>query len=319
MPQFRRTLFSLASLLAFASPVIAGKLAIVIDDFGYRPHNENQVLAMPAAISVAVLPDSPHAREMATKAHNSGHEVLIHLPMAPLSKQPLEKNTLRPEMSSDEIERIIRSAVNNVPFAVGINNHMGSKMTSSLFGMQKVMQALAHYNLYFLDSVTIGNTQAMRAAQGTGVKVIKRKVFLDDSQNEADIRVQFNRAIDLARRNGSTIAIGHPHPSTVRVLQQMVYNLPPDITLVKASSLLSEPQVDTSTPPKNTVPDAPRNPFTGAEVCKAANPPAQVPASRFFEVLSESISQSTLVVYFEHQWQGWGKQPAAAKVNASAE
>lgn len=135
---------------------------------------------------------------MATKAHNSGHEVLIHLPMAPLSKQPLEKNTLRPEMSSDEIERIIRSAVNNVPYAVGINNHMGSKMTSNLFGMQKVMQALERYNLYFLDSVTIGNTQAMRAAQGTGVKVIKRKVFLDDSQNEADIRVQFNRAIDLA-------------------------------------------------------------------------------------------------------------------------
>lgn len=70
----------------------------------------------------------------------------------------------------------------------------------------------------------------MRAAQGTGVKVIKRKVFLDDTQNEADIRYQFNRAIALARRNGSAIAIGHPHPTTVRVLQQMVYNLPPDIT-----------------------------------------------------------------------------------------
>lgn len=169
---FRRNVLAFAALLALSSPVIAGKLAIVIDDFGYRPHNENQVLAMPSAISVAVLPDSPHAREMATKAHNSGHEVLIHLPMAPLSKQPLEKNTLRPEMSSDEIERIIRSAVNNVPYAVGINNHMGSKMTSNLFGMQKVMQALERYNLYFLDSVTIGNTQAMRAAQGTGVKVI---------------------------------------------------------------------------------------------------------------------------------------------------
>lgn len=208
---------------------------------------------MPSAIPSLYYPIH-RTPEMATKAHNSGHEVLIHLPMAPLSKQPLEKNTLRPEMSSDEIERIIRSAVNNVPYAVGINNHMGSKMTSNLFGMQKVMQALERYNLYFLDSVTIGNTEAMRAAQGTGVKVIKRKVFLDDSQNEADIRVQFNRAIDLARRNGSTIAIGHPHPSTVRVLQQLVYNLPPDITLVKASSLLNEPQVDTSTPPKTLCP-----------------------------------------------------------------
>ncbi|EER2181956.1 divergent polysaccharide deacetylase family protein [Escherichia coli] len=287
---FRRNVLAFAALLALSSPVLAGKLAIVIDDFGYRPHNENQVLAMPSAISVAVLPDSPHAREMATKAHNSGHEVLIHLPMAPLSKQPLEKNTLRPEMSSDEIERIIRSAVNNVPYAVGINNHMGSKMTSNLFGMQKVMQALERYNLYFLD----------------------------DSQNEADIRVQFNRAIDLARRNGSTIAIGHPHPSTVRVLQQMVYNLPPDITLVKASSLLNEPQVDTSTPPKNTVPDTPRNPFRGVKLCKPKKPIEPVYANRFFEVLSESISQSTLIVYFQHQWQGWGKQPEAAKLNASA-
>ncbi|MGI1664309.1 divergent polysaccharide deacetylase family protein, partial [Enterobacter sp. BH2-YP2023] len=47
-----------------------------------------------------------------------------------------------------------------------------------------------------------------------GSRDIKRKVFLDDSQNEADIRMQFNRAVQLARRNGSAIAIGHPHPST---------------------------------------------------------------------------------------------------------
>lgn len=84
--------------------------------------------------------------------------------------------------------------------------------------------------------MTIGNSRAMRAASGTGVKVLKRKVFLDDTQNEADIRRQFNRAIELARRNGSAIAIGHPHPATVRVLQQMVYRLPADITLVRPAA-----------------------------------------------------------------------------------
>lgn len=73
-------------------------------------------------------------------------------------------------MSSDEIDRIIRDAYNKVPYAVGLNNHMGSAMTSSLYGMLKVMQALERYNLYFLDSMTIGNSRAMRAAQGTGVK-----------------------------------------------------------------------------------------------------------------------------------------------------
>jgi polysaccharide deacetylase 2 family uncharacterized protein YibQ len=296
--------------MVFAAPVFAGKLAIVIDDFGYRPHNENQVLAMPAAISVAVLPNAPHAREMATKAHNTGHEVLIHLPMAPISKQPLEKDTLRPDMSSDEIERIIRYAVDNVPYAVGLNNHMGSAMTSNLFGMQKVMQALARYDLYFLDSMTIGNSQAMRAATGTGVKVIKRKVFLDDTQNEADIRRQFNRAVELARRNGSAIAIGHPHPSTVRVLQQMLPTLPPDITLVRPGSLLNEPQIDTSKPvltPPTSQPQAPRNPFRGVKLCKPKKAPERVDATRFFSVLSESISESPLVKYVQGQWQGWGK------------
>jgi len=309
--QFRRLVVGTAGVLAIIAPVYAGKLAIVIDDFGYRPHNENQVLDLPSAISVAVLPNAPHAREMATKAHNSGHEVLIHLPMAPLSKQPLEKDTLRPDMSSAEIERIVREAVDDVPYAVGLNNHMGSAMTSSLFGMQKVMQALSRYNLYFLDSMTIGNSQAMRAASGTGVKVIKRRVFLDDTQKEADIRVQFTRAVELARRNGSAIAIGHPHPTTVRVLQQMVYNLPPDITLVRPSDLLNEPQIDTSTPnntaPKNSVPGTPRNPFRGVKLCKPKQKTEPVYATRFFSVIGESISQSTLVQYFQHQWQGWNR------------
>lgn len=312
MLQFRRIALSIAGSLALASPAFAGKLAIVIDDFGYRPQTENQVLAMPATISVAVLPNAPHAREMATKAHNTGHEVLIHLPMAPLSKQPLEKDTLRPEMSQEEVARIIQDAVTKVPFAVGLNNHMGSAMTSSLPGMEKVMQALSRYNLYFLDSMTIGNSQAMRAASGTGVKVIKRKVFLDDTQNEADIRVQFNRAIQLARRNGSAIAIGHPHPSTVRVLQQMLYNLPPDITLVRPSSLLNEPQIDTSTPntapPKAVPPTPPRNPFRGVSLCKPKQKLQPVYATHFFTVLSESISQSTLLQYYQQQWQGWNKK-----------
>jgi polysaccharide deacetylase 2 family uncharacterized protein YibQ len=306
--QFRRFFVVTASLLVCSASAFAGKLAIVIDDFGYRPQTENQVLAMPPTVSVAVLPNAPYAREMATKAHNAGHEVLIHLPMAPLSKQPLEKDTLRPEMSSAEIERIISDAVSKVPYATGLNNHMGSAMTSSLFGMQKVMQALERYDLYFLDSMTIGNSQAMRAASGTGVKVIKRKVFLDDTQNEGDISRQFTRAVELARRNGSAIAIGHPHPTTVRVLQRALYNLPSDITLVRVGSLLNEPQVDTSTPNLNppAQPTPPRNPFRGVKVCMAKHAPEPIYAGHFFTVVKESISEGALARYFVQQWEGWG-------------
>jgi len=290
-----RKLSGLLVALLLSSPVYAGKLSIVIDDFGYRPAQENQVLQMPAAISVAVLPNAPHAREMATKAHQRGHEVLIHLPMAPLSKQPLEKDTLRPDMSAEEIARIIREAAADVPYAVGLNNHMGSAMTSSLPGMQKVMQVLDHYNFYFLDSMTIGNSQSTRAAAGTSVKVIKRRVFLDDTQNEADIRKQFTRAVRLAQRDGSAIAIGHPHPATVRVLQQMLPTLPADITLVRPSQLLNEPQRVNNKPlppDSKSQPSMPRNPFHPGDICRVKVVP--VPATRALEVVSESISNSPL-------------------------
>lgn len=284
------------SSMLIACSAWAGKLAIVIDDFGYRPSQENQILQMPSAISVAVLPNAPHAREMATKAHQSGHEVLIHLPMAPLSKQPLEKDTLRPEMSSAEIERIIREAVQDVPYAVGLNNHMGSAMTSSLFGMQKVMQALDQYNLYFLDSMTIAGSQSTRAAAGTRVKVIKRRVFLDDSQNEAQIRQQFTRAVRLAQRDGSAIAIGHPHPTTVKVLQQMLPTLSADITLVRPSQLLNEPQHTNNAPlpaePTPGQPEKPRNPFRGDKLCVTTKPLPPVSAGRALTVIGESIADS---------------------------
>ncbi|SFN59349.1 hypothetical protein SAMN05216516_11162 [Izhakiella capsodis] len=184
----QRILLSALVALLISGNAWAGKLALVIDDVGYRQKEENQVLKLPVAISIAILPNAPLARQMAMQAHQQGREVLIHLPMAPLSKQPLEKDTLRPGMSQEEIALIIHDATRKVPYAVGLNNHMGSAMTSSLEGMHKVMQVLSHYNYYFLDSMTIGSSQAISAATGTNVKVIKRRVFLDDNQSEASIR-----------------------------------------------------------------------------------------------------------------------------------
>ncbi|MFN6882982.1 divergent polysaccharide deacetylase family protein, partial [Proteus mirabilis] len=74
----------------FSAPAFSAKLAIVIDDFGYRKKEDNQILQLPTAVSIAILPNSPHGKEMATKAHAQGREILIHMPMAPISKQPLE-------------------------------------------------------------------------------------------------------------------------------------------------------------------------------------------------------------------------------------
>lgn len=239
--------------MLITAPSFAAKLAIVIDDFGYRKKEDNQILQLPTAVSIAILPDSPHGKEITQKAHAQGREILIHMPMAPISKQPLERDTLKPSMEQTEINRIIQRAINNVPYAVGMNNHMGSAMTSDRAAMDRVIKALQHANLYFLDSVTIGNTQAAKAAQAAGVPSLRRHVFLDNVQTETETRQQLARAIALARKNGSAIAIGHPHPSTVRALQQQLPLLPTDIQLVAPSALLKPTTLSPIKPEKPNV------------------------------------------------------------------
>ncbi|HGN0869695.1 TPA: divergent polysaccharide deacetylase family protein [Providencia alcalifaciens] len=225
-------------LIMVSSQASAAKLAIVIDDFGYRAKEDNQILALPAAISIAILPNSPHGAEVAATAYQQGRDILIHMPMKPLSKQPLEKDTLAPSMSAEEVDRIIKNAISRVPHAKGMNNHMGSEMTSSLSGMRNVMRSLSQSNLFFLDSVTIGNTQALNAAKEFGVPSTKRNIFIDNHQSEEETRTQLNKAIAYARKHGSAVAIGHPHPSTVRALQKFIPLVPSDIELVPVSSLV---------------------------------------------------------------------------------
>ncbi|MDE9545114.1 divergent polysaccharide deacetylase family protein [Xenorhabdus bovienii] len=271
--------------LLFTLNAHAARLAIVIDDFGYRVHHENKILQMPTAVSIAILPDSPHGREMAQKAHKQGREILIHLPMAPLSKQPLEKNTLHPSMSREEIGRIIHDAIQKVPHATGMNNHMGSAMTSSLDGMEKVMQVLSSYrHLYFLDSVTIGKTQVTKAAMGTPVQVLRRHVFLDNVQTEAETRHQLNRAIALARKQGSAIAIGHPYPTTVRALQQALTTLPDDIELVTPSRLLNPTS-------------ASQNDHQIARKCAKPHEPETVPATKldYLKRIGNALTHNAIV------------------------
>ncbi|QIQ20254.1 divergent polysaccharide deacetylase family protein [Zophobihabitans entericus] len=234
----KRFLLVVSALFICTFSVQAARLAIVIDDFGYRVHNEQQIIHFSPKITVAVLPNSPHAKQMATEAHQNGNEVIIHLPMAPTSKQPLEKDTIFPTMPETEIQRIIYEAVEKVPYAIGVNNHMGSLMTGNLDGMRKVMRQLNYYSLFFLDSRTIAKTQGMVAAAEYDIPAVGRDVFLDDTQTEESIAHQFNEAVRLARRNGSAVAIGHPYSQTVNVLRDKIANLPDDIELVPLTTLL---------------------------------------------------------------------------------
>lgn len=223
------------------------KLAIVIDDVGYHSKEDAAIFAMPREISVAIIPAAPYARARNQEAKSQGRDILIHMPMQPVSAVKIEDGGLHLGMSAAQVNDRVNTAKNIVRDAIGMNNHMGSAATADPQLMTYLMTALQEKHLFFLDSRTIGKSVAGKIAKEQGVRSLDRHIFLDDSNEFADVQRQFKAAIHYARKHGSAIAIGHPRPNTIAVLQAGLRNLPEDIQLVGMGNLWRNQKV---IPPK---------------------------------------------------------------------
>ena len=223
------------------------KLAIVIDDVGYHSKEDAAIFAMPREISVAIIPAAPYARARNQEAKSQGRDILIHMPMQPVSAVKIEDGGLHLGMSAAQVNDRVNTAKNIVRDAIGMNNHMGSAATADPQLMTYLMTALQEKHLFFLDSRTIGKSVAGKIAKEQGVRSLDRHIFLDDSNEFADVQRQFKAAIHYARKHGSAIAIGHPRANTIAVLQAGLNNLPEDIQLVGMGNLWRNEKV---IPPK---------------------------------------------------------------------
>ncbi|AXP45266.1 divergent polysaccharide deacetylase family protein [Haemophilus influenzae] len=223
------------------------KLAIVIDDVGYHSKEDAAIFAMPREISVAIIPAAPYARARNQEAKSQGRDILIHMPMQPVSAVQIEDGGLHLGMSEAQVNDRVNTAKNIVRDAIGMNNHMGSAATADPQLMTYLMTALQEKHLFFLDSRTIGKSVAGKIAKEQGVRSLDRHIFLDDSNEFADVQRQFKAAIHYARKHGSAIAIGHPRANTIAVLQAGLNNLPEDIQLVGMGNLWRNEKV---IPPK---------------------------------------------------------------------
>lgn len=215
------------------------KLAIIIDDVGYDRAAADGLMQMPFAITISVLPHLPHSSEIAEEAYRRGYEVMLHLPMESASGEKAEMVQLFPGMAPDRAVRSMEDMLETVPHASGVNNHQGSLGTSNAALMNEIMPALHDRDLYFVDSRTTSRSVAIDAAHRAHVLTAGRDVFLDDVESAAAIDKQLELAIREARAHGSAIAIGHPHPDTLRVLGQKAAEIPQQgVDLVFASQVV---------------------------------------------------------------------------------
>lgn len=191
-------------------------LTLIIDDLGQNPARDQRVLALPGPVTLAIMPDTPHATEFARQGHRAGKIVILHMPMDPATG-PF---AWHPELPLAELESRLNAALLKVPFAAGINNHMGSRMTAEPVAMSWLMAELQRRHLFFVDSRTSAKTVAAAQAQKTGLASVSRDVFLDDERTAQAITRQLQTAVQLARKQGSAVMIGHPYPVTLDVLER---------------------------------------------------------------------------------------------------
>ena len=214
------------------------RIALIIDDMGYRKGAGEAALALPGKITYAFLPQTPYAWEQAIQAHELDKEVILHLPMESDLGNALGEGALTLSMPREEFDRTLKRSIASVPYVVGVNNHMGSLLTRDPTAMRWLMSSLREEGLYFIDSRTTEQTVAERVAWVQQVASARRHVFLDYIQDEQVVREQLGKLIETARLQGSAIGIGHPYPETLAVLAQELPNLEAEgIELVPASAL----------------------------------------------------------------------------------
>lgn len=222
------------------SALAQGRLAIIIDDIGYNLALGKRSADLHGDFTLAVLPFTPHGIELAQRAHQRGKEIMLHAPMSNRHNYPLGRGGLVSGMQRTEFLAVLRQNLANIPHIRGVNNHMGSRLTEQAEPMRWLMDELKLRGLYFVDSRTSAQTQALMMAEKIQLPSRKRDVFLDDERTRSNIHYQLLRALKLAQQQGSAIAIGHPYPETLAELEQLQPLLNQyQVQLVKASQLMS--------------------------------------------------------------------------------
>ena len=186
-------------------------LTFVFDDGGQNLSDLQHYLNLPFPVDVAVLPQLQHSVESARRVRSSGrHELLLHQPMQArnLSVNP-GPGAISPSMTTTDIDAVVRKNLAEIGPVSGLNNHEGSLITESKVKVGKVIEICQQQGIFFLDSRTSANTAAPQAALELGAKIWERDVFLDNTQNRADILEQIQRGLEVANKKGYAIYIGH--------------------------------------------------------------------------------------------------------------
>jgi len=201
------------------------KITVIIDDVGDSHLLGLRAAKLPSAVALSILPHTPFSAEIAEIGHSRGMNILLHQPMESVDNVGLlGPGALLGTMERQEFAETLENNLHAVPYVIGINNHMGSLLTSNNEKMNWLMSELKQRDIFFVDSRTTTKTVAASTAEQWQIPTLSRKVFLDHYDDPELIAEQFQRLLHLAEIHGHAIAIGHPRKNTLMFLERELGN-----------------------------------------------------------------------------------------------
>jgi polysaccharide deacetylase 2 family uncharacterized protein YibQ len=216
------------------------RIAIVIDDLGIDTRRTTEIMQLQSPMTLSFMTYANDLDSQTKHAKRLGHELMMHVPMEPLdSNINPGPGALKTSMSDEELKWQIEDVLNTFDGFVGINNHMGSKLTSDTRAMDIVMDELKKRGLLFIDSRTTASSVGYKEAAKKKIPYAVRHVFLDPMPGEAILKRQLKKLEYVASQRGYAIGIGHPRDATIKALQEWLPTLDEKrITLVPVSEII---------------------------------------------------------------------------------
>ena len=203
---------------ASATGMARPKIILIFDDMGIDRAAFEQAVTLPGPLTFSFLPYAENINAMAKTARARGDEIMLHLPMQPEGDADPGPNALKLGMTGGQFIRSLEWNLARLEGYAGVNNHMGSKLTADEAAMKTVLAYLKERDLFFLDSVTTGESVARAAGSMVGARVFSRDVFIDAVDDPIMIRRQLALTERIALETGYVVAICHPRQSTLDIV-----------------------------------------------------------------------------------------------------
>jgi polysaccharide deacetylase 2 family uncharacterized protein YibQ len=196
----------------------APRIAVIVSGLGIGTSGTAEAFSkLPAPVTFAFAPYSGNVGQLAARARNEGHELLLQVPMEPFDypdNDPGPQTLLTTLDAAQNVDRL-HWLMSRFPGYVGITNYMGARFTASEPSFGPVLRETAKRGLIYVDDGASPRSLAGQIAGANNLPFAKADVVIDAVPTPIEIDRALARLEAEARARGIAVGIAGALPVAI--------------------------------------------------------------------------------------------------------